>query len=135
MKALSVPMSFDGKLLFLIITVLASHEYVACHGLPDRLRLSQAAPVRVKGGLNTEDTGIGKVKPGEPDLTENHFLYIHCISFASRKDVTFFKGERPMAKLSKKAKSLKKEIKARKAKVNKHQGKLKKLKKAFKKAS
>lgn len=40
-----------------------------------------------------------------------------------------------MAKLSKKAKELKKEIKARKAKINKHEGKLKNLKKAFKKAA
>ena len=38
-----------------------------------------------------------------------------------------------MAKVSKKAKSIKKEIKARKATVSKQQGKIKKLKKALKK--
>jgi len=43
--------------------------------------------------------------------------------------------ERTMAKLSKKAKSIKGELKARKAKVSKQEGKIKKLKKALKKVS
>lgn len=40
-----------------------------------------------------------------------------------------------MAKVSKKVKSLKKELKARKAKVSKQQGKIKSIKKALKKAA